>query len=113
MRIQAEELKLILQEFFEKYGVDQYSVAKIAEGMVQADLYGIKTHGSTVFLSHIDRIKRVGYNLNPHFAVKKEANSCAIIDADNVIGFSSASYCMEYAFERAKEQGSCSLMAGR
>lgn len=73
--------------------------------MVLADLYGITTHGTVVLPSHIDRIKRGGYNLNPQFQVVEETASFAVIDADNAIGFSSASYGMQYAMKKAREQG--------
>lgn len=77
----------------------------IADVMNTADLYGIKSHGSSILDSHLQRIRRNGYNLNPGFRLITETPSFAVIDGDNSIGFVSANYCMEYAIAKAKDVG--------
>ena len=105
MRLQAELLKDAIKNTLIYHGLSEKCSRRTAECMVLADLYGITTHGSVVLPSHIDRIKRGGYHLNPTFEIVDETASYAIIDADNAIGFSSATYCMKYAMAKAKEQG--------
>ncbi len=70
-----------------------------------ADAYGVKSHGMAIFQSHLDRIKRGGYNLTPDFKIVRETASFAVIDGDNAMGPISANYCMEYALKRCREVG--------
>ena len=86
-------------------GVPYNQAEIIADVMVTADLYGVESHGTAVLDAHIQKIKSNGYNLNPVFRCLKESPSFASIDGDNALGFVSASYCMNYAIEKAKEVG--------
>lgn len=70
-----------------------------------ADAYGVSSHGMAIFQSHLDRIKRGGYNLKPQFKVIKETSAFAVIDGDNAMGPVAANYCMEYAVRRSKDVG--------
>ncbi len=74
-------------------------------------MYGITTHGIVVLPSHIKRINTGGYNLSPAFKVLNETGAFAVIDADNSIGFASASFCMEYAIERCHRSGVFSVFS--
>lgn len=77
----------------------------VADCFATADAYGITSHGVNVLPSHIEKIKRGGYNLNPSLSIVRESPSYALIDGDNGFGPVSASFCMSYAVERAKEVG--------
>lgn len=77
----------------------------IADVMATADAYGVTTHGAAILDAHIDRLKRGGYNLAPHFRILRETTAFAVIDGDNAFGFVSGAYCMKYAVEKAKTSG--------
>lgn len=111
MKVKYNELKLHIQETLLGEGLDEYSAQATAECMVMADLYGIVTHGSVVLPSHIKRIQTSGYNLSPSFKVVNETASFAVIDANNSIGFASASYSMQYAIEHSKKSGIFSVFS--
>ena len=81
------------------------SAEDVAGCIVMADLYGIRTHGTVVLPTHYKKLINGGYNLNPIYKVVKESPSFAIIDADNAIGFASASHCMRYAIETSSMIG--------
>lgn len=105
MKIFAPELEAKITETLVAKGLNKQCSEATAECMVMADMFGIVTHGSVVLPSHIQRIENGGYNLNPSFNVVSESDSFSVIDADNAIGFASASYCMDYAITRAGESG--------
>lgn len=105
MRIDASRLKAKIKDTLISKGLNIDCAEATAECMVMADLSGIVTHGSVVLPSHIKRIENGGYNLDPTFEVISESNSFAVIDADNSIGFASASHCMRFAMSRAGENG--------
>lgn len=105
MRILGEQLKRCIINQLMHCGLDRYCSEKTAECLVLADLNGITTHGTVVLPSHIRRIENGGYNLNPSFSVITETDSFAAINADNAIGFASASFCMDYAVNKANKTG--------
>lgn len=111
MKIESHVLKNKIYDTLKTKGLNEECSRATAECMVWADLCGIVTHGSVVLTSHIKRIEAGGYNLNPKFDVVTESNSFAVIDANNSIGFASASYCMKYAVKRAKENGMFSVFS--
>jgi LDH2 family malate/lactate/ureidoglycolate dehydrogenase len=86
-------------------GVPEDQCLIIADCFATADLYGVTSHGISVLPSHIERIKRGGYNLHPSIKVIEETNSFAVIDGDNAIGPVSADYYMKYASKKAGESG--------
>lgn len=85
--------------------LSEESAKDVAQCMVMADLYGIQTHGTVVLPTHIKKIKNGGYNLQPNYTILNESPSFAVIDADNSIGFASASHCMRYAIEKSCTTG--------
>lgn len=105
MRVQDSLLREKIVDFLVKNNVRSEDACDTADCLVIADLYGVKTHGTVVLPSHYKRIKNGGYNLTPSFSVIKESPSFAVIDADNAIGFASASYCMRYAIEKCFTTG--------
>lgn len=105
MIMSIEDLTDKVKKTFQYYGVPTIDAGIAAKCMVLADVYGISTHGTIVLPSHIKRIKQNGYNLNPELKIIKQSLAYTIIDADNAIGFVSATHCMEKAIEKAKESG--------
>ena len=105
MKITGVELKELIHKTLLSKGLNEECSNATAECMILADMMGVVTHGSVVLPSHIKRIENGGYNLNPSFEVISESSSFSVIDANNAIGFASASYCMNYAIDKAKENG--------
>lgn len=105
MRVPDNVLREKIVDFLVKNNVRCEDAYDTANCLVLADLYGVKTHGTVVLPSHYKRIKSGGYNLTPSYSIIKETSSFTIFDADNAIGFASASYCMRYAIEKCLSTG--------
>lgn len=88
-----------------EYGVSQTQCEIIADVMVTADSFGVKSHGSKMLDAHIKKLKNGGYNLYPNFKIIRENAAFSVIDGDNSFGFVCADYCMKYAVEKAKTSG--------
>ena len=88
-----------------EHGVPKDHAEIVADCFVTADLYGVTSHGMAILPSHIHRIERGGYNLNPDIRVIKETASFAVIDGDNAMGPVSATFCMDYAVEKCRSNG--------
>ncbi len=92
-------------------GLDRFQAEIVADCFATADLYGVTSHGCSVLPAHIERLKRGGYNQKPSFRTVRETPAFAVIDGDNAIGPVSATYCMNYAIERAKTNGMFSVFS--
>lgn len=92
-------------------GVNEAQAEILADCLVTADEYGVTSHGTAVLQSHIDRIKRGGYNLNPDLKVIKETAAFALVDGDNAIGPVSAMFCLDYALRKCRECGVFTVFA--
>lgn len=86
-------------------GVQASHAETVADCFVTADEYGVTSHGTAILPSHIDKIKRGGYNLAPDIKVIKETAAFAVIDGDNAMGPVSAMFCLDYAVEKCRESG--------
>ena len=86
-------------------GVRSKEAEIVADCFATADVFGVTTHGISILQSHIERVKRGGYNLAPNLAVLKETSAFAVIDGDNSFGPVSARYCLDYAVEKVKDVG--------
>ena len=86
-------------------GVKENHAEIVAECFVTADMYGVTSHGTAILPSHIQRIERGGYNLEPDIKVIRETSAFAVIDGDNSMGPVCASYCMDYAVVKSRESG--------
>ncbi len=92
-------------------GVNEAQAEILADCLVTADEYGVTSHGTAVLQSHIDRIKRGGYNLNPDLKVIKETAAFVLVDGDNAIGPVSAMFCLDYAVKKCRESGVFTVFA--
>lgn len=100
-----DERKTQAVAVLQKNGLSEHQAQIVADCMATSDLYGVTSHGLGMLDSHVDRIKKGGYNLNPDMKVIKETPSFAIIDGDNAFGPVSAKFCLDYAISKVKEVG--------
>ena len=104
IKLYQEEFHQIVELLFEN-GVKKEDAEMVADCFATADVFGVTTHGISILPSHIDRIKRGGYNLSPDLKIIKETAAFAVIDGDNAFGPVSAKYCLDYGVKRCKEAG--------
>lgn len=105
MSFSYENEKNRIVELLQEKDVPLNQCEIVADVMATADMYGVTSHGVRILDSHIQRLERGAYNVNPQFKHIKETVSFALVDGDNALGFVSADYCMNYAVEKCKETG--------
>ncbi|MDP4108999.1 MAG: Ldh family oxidoreductase [Bacillota bacterium] len=98
----AEEFTALL---LSKAGADEESAACMAEVIITADLFGIRTHGLEFLPSYIKDIQsgRLSGRAKPETV--KETPVFALVDAHNSIGHRTAVFCMDMAIEKAAKTG--------
>lgn len=99
-----EEKATIIRELT-AVGVKQEHAEVIGDCFATADEYGVTSHGINILPSHVDKVKRGGYNLNPSLEIVRQTVAFAVVDGDNAFGPVSADFCMRLAVENAKEVG--------
>lgn len=100
-----EKQKKSIEDELTRNGVPLEQATIVADCFATADAYGVTTHGAAILPSHIERVKRGGYNLTPHLTVIKETAAFAVIDGDNAFGPVSARFCLDYGIEKCKQSG--------
>ena len=86
-------------------GVKKDEAEIISDCFATSDEWGVTSHGKRILSSHLDRVSRGGYNIDPKIRIVRETPAFAVVDGDNSFGPVSASYCMNLAVERAKSVG--------
>lgn len=104
LSIYKDEYNTIVKELT-AVGVRKNDAEIVADCFATSDVFGVTTHGISILPSHIDRVKRGGYNLFPNCSVEKETVAFAVINGDNAFGPVSAKYCLDYGIERCKKVG--------
>ncbi len=99
-RAMVQDIESLIKE-----GMPKKDAKVVIDCFMTADAYGVSSHGMAILSSHLDRIKRGGYNLTPKFKIIRETPSFAVIDGENAMGPVAANYCMEYAVKRCREVG--------
>lgn len=103
--INHHDLAKLVHEALRGSGVSGEQAHTVTDCLMESELCGVTSHGVSTLPSHIKRMRDGGYNLNPDIRVEKDGASFAVVDADNAIGFVSATYCMEYAIQKSKTAG--------
>ena len=74
-----------------------------AEGLVDADLCGVDTHGIQSIPIYFQRLELGLISANPQISVDNITSVCAHIDGDDGSGFVVATKAVEVATDRAKD----------
>ena len=75
-----------LQRIFQAHGLPVEHAQQVADVLVQADMRGIYSHGSSRITIYTERLKRGLFNPKPHIKVQQTAPGTLIIDGDNGMG---------------------------
>ena len=105
MRISYEKLHTYCEWIFEKYGFSEEDSRKTADVLLQADLFGIESHGISRIQKYINLIEQGILHVDAKPEMIKETPISAVIDAHSSIGQPQAVKAMELAIKKAKQQG--------
>jgi LDH2 family malate/lactate/ureidoglycolate dehydrogenase len=88
-----------------KQGVSGSDAKTTAEGLVDADLCGVDTHGIQRIPIYCQRLELGLISANPRITVDNITPVCAHIDGDDGLGFVVATKAVEVATDRARDFG--------
>ena len=102
---EPESLRRLTEKIFKSYGYSESDAAVITDVMIQADLFGIESHGVQrlkLYTSGID-IGRIRVDAVPE--IIKETPVSAVIDAHSCSGQLASMFASETAAKKAKKSG--------
>ena len=105
IRIEAEELRALVARLFTAAGLQEDAAARVAAGLVEADLEGMSSHGVMLVDMYLDRIRRGSVATKAAGTVVSDRQSAVVLDAGHALGQLTGEQAMALALERAKALG--------
>jgi LDH2 family malate/lactate/ureidoglycolate dehydrogenase len=103
--VPADQLVALVARIFAAAGVSREAARAVAEGLVEADLEGLSSHGVMLCDMYLDRIRKGSVSTRESAAVVSDRQAAVVLDAGNALGQLTASQAMAMAVERAKQFG--------
>jgi LDH2 family malate/lactate/ureidoglycolate dehydrogenase len=103
--IAAADLSALVARLFVAAGVPQDMAATVADGLVEADLEGMPSHGVMLVDMYIDRLRAGSVSRKEKAAVVSDRDAAVVLDAGNALGQLTGDQAMALAIERAKQFG--------
>ena len=103
--IDAGALRACMERIFEKEGFAAEDARAIADVLMQADLFGIESHGAQRLMYYHRNIRSGSVNVSAKPEVLRETPVSALIDGHFGMGTLVAQFAMRMAIEKAKQSG--------
>ena len=103
--IDAGALRACMERIFEKEGFAAEDARAIADVLMQADLFGIESHGAQRLMYYYRNIRSGSVNVSAKPEVLRETPVSALIDGHFGMGALVAQFAMRMAIEKAKQSG--------
>ena len=105
IRIDAGALRACMERIFEKEGFAPEDARAIADVLMQADLFGIESHGAQRLMYYHRNIQSGSVDVSAKPEVLRETPVSALIDGHFGMGALVAQFAMRKAIEKAKQAG--------
>jgi len=106
VRVSEDSLRKTTVAIFEKMGLPSEDCLLAADGLIQADLRGVESHGvSNLLRNWVHLIQEGTINPKPNWKIIKESPSVTAIDCDRGLGMVVAPKAMELAVKKARDTG--------
>ncbi len=107
--VSPEKLRVFIRGVLLKAGVREDVSVHVAEGLVQASLRGVDSHGIRLFPHYMASVKAGRINPDPAYKFERTSASTGKFDADHTFGHAAGIESARKAVELAKEAGTGSI----
>ena len=104
-RVSVEKYKSITVDLFEKMGFTGDEAVSISEVLLQADLFGVESHGISRIKKYIDLVNEKIVDVKAKPEIVFETPISAVYDAKSAMGQLVSITAMDKAIEKAKKNG--------
>lgn len=98
----AERLRAFVARLLRALGLPEADAESVAEVLVEADLRGVESHGTTRVAGYVSMMRLGLLNPKPAVKVLKDAPSIAMLDGDGGFGIVVAKRAMAMAMDKAR-----------
>lgn len=105
IRVPADRLQTLLAQMLVKNSMFQYDAATVAARLVEADLYGVPSHGCARFVRMLDAICMGDIDPRGRVLTVVDLPALAVLDGSRAAGPVAASKAADLAVEKARSQG--------
>jgi LDH2 family malate/lactate/ureidoglycolate dehydrogenase len=105
----ADSLLAFCEEVFLSCGMAQEDAAIVADGLVQANLRGVDSHGVARVGIYVKRLKMGLVNPHPNVEVVRESAGTLLVDGDNGMGQVVGVRALDLGLEKTREGGGISV----
>lgn len=109
--VRAEKLRPLVERIFTAAGVPAADAATVAEVLVEADLRGVESHGTTRIAGYVNMIRTGLLNPKPTVQLLRDLPSTAMLEGDQAFGIVVAKRAMEMAIDKANRVGIAAVTA--
>jgi L-2-hydroxycarboxylate dehydrogenase (NAD+) len=103
--IAAEALGHFAGDVLAKHGLPHDDAACVAQGLVEANLRGVDSHGVSRIPMYCERLRRGVVNPRPKISIRSITPVCALVDGDDAMGFLVGRRGMDAAIAMARDYG--------
>jgi LDH2 family malate/lactate/ureidoglycolate dehydrogenase len=103
--VPAERLRTLVARVFAAVGASVADAETVAEVLVEADLRGVESHGTTRVAGYVSMVRLGLINPAPKVSVLRETGSTAMLEGDRAFGIVVARRAMELCIAKAPAVG--------
>ena len=101
--IPADRLAAFVAELFSALGVSHKAAVTVAEGLVGADLDGLRSHGVMLVDMYIERLQKGSVSTVEAATIVSERQGAVVLDAGNALGHLTGEQAMGIAIDKARQ----------
>jgi LDH2 family malate/lactate/ureidoglycolate dehydrogenase len=102
-RIPADDLRAFVARLLCAAGAPEQPAAVVADGLVEADLMGIRSHGVMLADMYIERLRKGSVSQAEAATIVSEREGAVVLDAGNALGQVTGQQAMDVAIAKARE----------
>ena len=104
-RISEKALRAFMERAYEKEGFEAEEARQISDVLMQADLFGIESHGAQRMMYYHQNIRSGSVDVRARAEVLRETPVSALMDGHFAMGHLTAAKAMRMAIKKAKTAG--------
>ncbi len=101
--VPAAQLAAFVTKLFAATGLSVSAAGKVANGLVEADLEGLASHGVMLADMYIERLQGGSVSKNTAATVVSEQRGAVVLDAGNALGQLTGDQAMTLAIDKARQ----------
>ncbi len=101
--VSAAKLSEFVAQLFSAVGIPSAAAATVAQGLVEADLEGLHSHGVMLVDMYIERLQKGSVSRNETASVISERKGAVVLDAGHALGQLTGIQAMSIAIGKARQ----------